>query len=455
MGEVMIPILLYIYINWVTAQSRNFTWRYTVNERLSVDSGPTKNNLVQFNINAMRKSEDKIFQPSYLARMIRLLKYGHEKNTTIDEHQTGKVKSIPPYHRVLLPKYDDHESVLALAMMSRAAYSVFEQKLDEMLSSIPKSKEHSTGSGKTYENSNLERRGQFGWDYPGVRGHVFLNEDESVVVISFKGTSTFLTGGGTVESDRYADNTMFSCCCARVDLLWSPVCDCYRGNNQCSFSCLQEAIKSPRSSHEQMIDMSASGSHKGRQKTNLLDLDKLDNSENPIFEGEEAKTYYEQALGIYKLVRKRHPKASVWLTGHSLGGSLASLVAITDPNKASAVTFSAPGALRYAQVIGLVNDKEDTSNFPIWNYGLSSDPIFTGRCAGPTTSCYLAGYAIETVCRLGYDCMFQMDAIWQPDVSTHRMSFFIKSVLNRPEKYPLPVCEPVRNCVDCSSWKWV
>ena len=35
---------------------------------------------------------------------------------------------------------------------------------------------------------------------------------------------------------------MFSCCCARVDLSWSPVCDCYAGGYKCEQTCLEDAL---------------------------------------------------------------------------------------------------------------------------------------------------------------------------------------------------------------------
>lgn len=87
-----------------------------------------------------------------------------------------------------------------------------------------------------------------GWlpEDDGLRGHVFVSDDNSTVVISIKGTSAgrFAGGGGpTVRKDKLNDNLLFSCCCARVGPTWSTVCDCYKGSNRCDSECVEEALK--------------------------------------------------------------------------------------------------------------------------------------------------------------------------------------------------------------------
>src|ERR1700722_16590218 len=93
----------------------------------------------------------------------------------------------------------------------------------------------------------LLRQGyMFGWepDEDGFRGHVFATQDNSTVVLSIKGTSAGLFGGGgpTAAKDKLNDNLLFSCCCARVDWTWTTVCDCYRGGWKCDINCLEEAL---------------------------------------------------------------------------------------------------------------------------------------------------------------------------------------------------------------------
>jgi lipase ATG15 len=86
----------------------------------------------------------------------------------------------------------------------------------------------------------------FGWepDADGFRGHVFTTPDNSTIVLSIKGTSAgFLGGGGpTTGKDKLNDNLLFSCCCAKVDWSWTPVCDCHRGGWKCSQDCLEYSL---------------------------------------------------------------------------------------------------------------------------------------------------------------------------------------------------------------------
>lgn len=87
-----------------------------------------------------------------------------------------------------------------------------------------------------------------GWkpDDDGLRGHVFVSEDNSTVVLSLKGTSAgWITGGGgpTVRKDKLNDNMLFSCCCARVGPTWSTVCGCYKGAGKCGQECVESALQ--------------------------------------------------------------------------------------------------------------------------------------------------------------------------------------------------------------------
>lgn len=84
----------------------------------------------------------------------------------------------------------------------------------------------------------------FGWedDADGFRGHVFLSPSNATVVLAIKGTTL---QGPTSKKDRFNDNLLFSCCCARVDLTWifSQVCDCYQWPGwRCDSACLSDAL---------------------------------------------------------------------------------------------------------------------------------------------------------------------------------------------------------------------
>jgi len=86
----------------------------------------------------------------------------------------------------------------------------------------------------------------FGWepDTDGFRGHVFATPDNSTIVVSIKGTSTSIFGGGgpTAKKDKLNDNLLFSCCCARIDWTWTTVCGCYRGGYKCDQNCVEKAL---------------------------------------------------------------------------------------------------------------------------------------------------------------------------------------------------------------------
>jgi lipase ATG15 len=82
-----------------------------------------------------------------------------------------------------------------------------------------------------------------GWEdsADGFRGHVFRSSDNSTVVLAIKGTTL---NGPTSKKDKFNDNLLFSCCCARVDIRWAlnTVCGCYSGHNKCDATCLADAM---------------------------------------------------------------------------------------------------------------------------------------------------------------------------------------------------------------------
>jgi lipase ATG15 len=75
----------------------------------------------------------------------------------------------------------------------------------------------------------------------GFRGHVFLSPGNDTVVLSIKGTTL---QGPTSKKDKFNDNLLFSCCCARVDVSWSlrTVCGCYARSWRCDNTCLSKAL---------------------------------------------------------------------------------------------------------------------------------------------------------------------------------------------------------------------
>lgn len=295
----------------------------------------------------------------------------------------------------LYPAYDDPETVANFAKMTSNAYFA------RVFTGWRNVTDYDTADG-------------FGWDSPGLRGYIFVNKARNIVIISFKGTSILLAGGDTVSRDKDQDNKMFSCCCGRVDISWIPVCGCYSGGylsrgQTCSNQCLKDSLR------------------------------------------QDSDSYFIQAQVIVDQIRQIYPTARLWFTGHSLGGAVANLMALANEGTSS-ISFEAPGEMLYAQRMGLLPETGDPNEQlrPIWNFGVSTDPIYMGRCNGITSSCYLTGYALETGCHTGHECTWRKDG--REDVGTHRIDWVIDNVVLAEPPLPHPTCVPVKKCKDCQSW---
>jgi len=143
---------------------------------------------------------------------------------------------------VLGPDIEDRHTLSQLARMSGNAYALPGQTnwydLDSAWNIV---------SRHPLELPQLNHRRPksfpFGWEDRtiGFRGHVFLSSDNNTAILSIKGTTL---QGPTSKKDKYNDNLLFSCCCARVDFSWvfSTVCDCYSGHWTCDNHCLTKAL---------------------------------------------------------------------------------------------------------------------------------------------------------------------------------------------------------------------
>lgn len=279
-----------------------------------------------------------------------------------EKHKLFKVQEryIQIYDKtVTYPDPNDNETVIQLLAMSRNAYV-------------------SVDSSDWYDITKYGWKSiiPFGWNSDsdeetanGVRGYAFVDDDRKYVTISVKGTSAgiFGIGGPTAEKDRLNDNMMFSCCCSNINRGYKPICKCYDDsiNHICDGECVENKSKNYKYS------------------------------------------YFKQIKKIYKRIQKYHKDYNIWFTGHSLGGAIASLLAIN--YNSSAITFEAPGEALFASRLGIQPDPEYYSTLPIYHFGNTGDPIFLGKCTGITSACYYSGFAMETKCHVGNTYTFVLN----------------------------------------------
>ncbi|KAF9267953.1 alpha/beta-hydrolase [Marasmius fiardii PR-910] len=301
------------------------------------------------------------------------------------------------------PNVEKRETILTLAKMTNNAYLM-----------EPGDPEWYDLDGNQWPNTH-----PFGWDPldDGFRGQVFATPDNSTVVISIKGTSAGIFGGGgpTAKKDKLNDNLLFSCCCARVDWTWSTVCGCYRGGgNKCDQDCLEEALV-------------------------------------------EESLFYPIGTNLYNNLTYMYPESNIWIIGHSLGGALASLLGATFG--APVVALESPGEKMAA---GRLHLPSPPSLHHITHIYHTADPIAMGTCNGVLSSCALGGYAMEAKCHLGksiiYDTVSNLS--WAVDIRTHTIQTVIEKVLTDPwppsvdigREVPEPKVE--QDCVECYSWEY-
>ncbi|VDB96764.1 unnamed protein product [Peniophora sp. CBMAI 1063] len=256
-----------------------------------------------------------------------------------------------------------------------------------------------------------------GWEpsEDGFRGHIFSNSDNSTVVLSIKGTSIPIVGGGpTMKKDKLNDNLLFSCCCARVDWSWSTVCGCYRGQQRCDQTCLEDALT-------------------------------------------DESLFYPVGTNLYNNLTYMYPDANIWVIGHSLGGSLASLLGSTFG--VPVVAFEAPGERMAARRLHLPTPPSLSHITHVYNTG---DPIAMGVCTGSTSACGAAGYALESRCHLGQTLLYDTVAnlSWSVGVTHHSINAVVDTILAEPwlpavglgREVPVPISE--EGCVDCFDWEY-
>ena len=274
----------------------------------------------------------------------------------------------------------------------------------------------------TGENSKFNHSAAFGWEGDGLRGHIFADRDNSTIVIGLKGTTpAVFDGSGSTTRDKENDNLFFSCCCGQGgQYLWRRVCDCNTAAYTCNNTCLLKNLR-------------------------------------------ERNMYYTAAMELYGNVTEMYPDSQIWLAGHSLGGSVSSLLGLTFGLPVT--TFEAPAEALAAARLGLpvppgVRDGlHQLRQFTgAYHFGHTADPIYMGTCNAATSACTLGGYAMETQCHTGKVCVYDTvdDKQWRVSASTHSIRSVIKNVIMAYDD--LPTCEPDSTeddpCVDCFNWKY-
>ncbi|KAJ5320069.1 hypothetical protein N7508_000352 [Penicillium antarcticum] len=275
------------------------------------------------------------------------------------------------------------------------------------------------GTGQWHSiHGHFNYSGSFGWQKDGLRGHIYSDETNSTVVISLKGTSPALfDGAGTTTNDKVNDNLFFSCCCGQGgSYLWRQACDCQTATFTANLTCIVESM----------------------------------NDEN---------RYYKAAIELYSNVTELYPDSNIWMTGHSLGGAMTSLVGLTFG--LPVVTFEAvPEALPAAR-LGLPSPPGYDPRLPqtrrhtgAYHFGHTADPIYMGTCNGINSICTWGGYAMESVCHSGQICTYDTvaDKGWRVGLGTHKIENVISDVILKYDT--VPKCVEDEECFDCELWKF-
>ena len=272
---------------------------------------------------------------------------------------------------------------------------------------------------------------KFGWDVDGLRGHIFATANNASILVALKGTSaSVLPGGKTAQQDKDNDNLLFSCCCARVSSSWAPVCGCYRDHQTCDAVCIGRTLM-------------------------------------------ERSLYYPAATDLYNNISYMYPHSHIWLTGHSLGGVMASLLGATFG--VPAVAFESPGDRLAAQRLHVPLPPSAQNNtdalVPVTHVYHTADALATGQCVGPHSLCARTGFALETKCHIGQSIVYDTVRYlgWSVGVLSHRMTQVLSELLSedwakrvlRGRSVPssvaatlgaVPEAQHETDCVDCAGW---
>lgn len=235
--------------------------------------------------------------------------------------------------------------------------------------------------GKEWLNTTLTEVYDFSISNDTVKAYLYKDPVYNTAVVAFKGTSVYWISdqyGGDIDTkreleqwndvcplsssvnDKYNDNLFFSCCFYKQSNLFGTCNECETGkteqflNKECCKECYKKSLQ---------------------YSENYINL---------------VKNIIENIRSIVDF-----DNTNVYFTGHSLGGTLASVASVLYDKPA--VTFESPGDLHYLIFSGIgISDK-------VYHFGHNGDPLFLGNCG---VTCSIVGYYIDTKCHSGFTCSY-------------------------------------------------
>jgi len=138
--------------------------------------------------------------------------------------------------------------------------------------------------------------------------------------------------------------------------------------------------------------------------------------------------FYNVGTNLFNNVTYLYPNADIWITGHSLGGALGSLLGVTFG--VPVVAFESPGESLAAHRLHLPMPPSTQNIVHFFN---TADPVAMGTCNGAFNPCSLAGYAFETSCHLGQTAIFDTvnELGWSSGLSHHEIRNVIDQLLSK------------------------